>query len=50
MAADRAQHVAEVIRPALAEGRHVVCDRYLGSSLAYQGYGRGLVHGLRRRR
>lgn len=42
MAADRAQHVVDVIRPALAAGRPVVTDRYIGSSIAYQGYGRQL--------
>lgn len=41
-AADRAQHVSEIVRPALAAGRHVVSDRSVWSSVAYQGYGRGM--------
>lgn len=40
--ASRAQLVREIIQPALAEGTIVLCDRYADSTLAYQGYGRGL--------
>jgi dTMP kinase len=44
--AARSQLVAEVIRPALEEGSIVVCDRYAASTVAYQGYGKGLDLGL----
>ncbi len=41
-AADRAQHVNEIIRPSLQKGNWVISDRFCGSTLAYQGYGRKL--------
>jgi dTMP kinase len=46
MTAARVQHVRRVIRPALAAGRIVLCDRFVGSTLAYQGGGRGLPPAL----
>ncbi len=42
MSASRAQHVREIIKPALSSGKIVICDRYIDSSLVYQGYGREL--------
>ncbi|MGM3309319.1 dTMP kinase [Anabaena sp. WFMT] len=41
-AADRAQHIAEELKPNLAAGKYILCDRYTDSTIAYQGYGRGL--------
>ena len=41
-ASSRAQHVEQLIRPSLEEGKIVLCDRFMDSSIAYQGYGRGL--------
>ena len=46
-AAARAQHVDQVIKPALEAGRIVVCDRFIDSSIVYQGYGRGLGDSVR---
>ncbi|PPS45616.1 dTMP kinase [Chroococcidiopsis sp. TS-821] len=45
-AADRAQHVEEVLKPELANGTIILCDRYVDSTVAYQGYGRGLSQSL----
>lgn len=45
LAADKAQHLREVVRPTLAGGVHVVCDRYIDSMIAYQGAGRELDAG-----
>lgn len=47
--ADRAQHVQEVIQPALVTGQTVLCDRFTDSTMAYQGYGRGVDLALLRR-
>ncbi len=46
-AASRAQHVEELIKPALEAGKVVVCDRFIDSSIAYQGYGRELGDAVR---
>ncbi len=40
--ADRAQHINEIIRPALAAGKSVICDRYFDATVVYQGFARGL--------
>lgn len=51
-AADRAQHVRELISPSINEGKVVICDRFMDATIAYQGFGRGLdmplIHELNR--
>jgi len=44
--ADRAQHIMEVVNPALSEGKTILCDRYFDATLVYQGYARGIEIGL----
>ncbi|MCK5533644.1 dTMP kinase [bacterium] len=44
--ADRAEHMEQVIKPALKEGRIIICERFNDATLAYQGYGRGLDRSL----
>jgi dTMP kinase len=46
MLADRAQHVQDVIQPGLHDGKVVISDRFVDSTVAYQGYGRGIEHDL----
>ncbi len=45
-AADRAQHVQKVLKPKLAEGCWILCDRHVDSTVAYQGFGRGIDRAL----
>ena len=42
-AAARHQHIMEVIKPTLAEGKYILCDRYVPSSISFQGYGQGIT-------
>jgi dTMP kinase len=44
--ADRAQHISSLIKPSLAEGKVVLCDRYFDATVVYQGFARGLDTGF----